>query len=161
MNLSGTTKTSDDFKGHDWFSFEEGDEVHGLNLSGTVNHSDNFEGHDWFSFEQNSNMFLKEVPDIDSSHIIIGDIGPQEFPVKDSHTMSDYPELKSENNQTDRFLHVPEDSSPSIVQVHPESSNNVDGLGFQIMNDRVKQHIGIDDEWQSILDEVKKSVVKA
>lgn len=161
LNLSGTTKPSDDFKGHDWFSFEEGDEVHGLNLSGTVNHSDNFEGHDWFSFEQNSNIFLKEVPDIDSSHIIVGDIGPQEFPVKDSHTMSDYPELKSENNQTDRFLHVPEDSSPSIVQVHPESSNNVDGHGFQIMNDRVKQHIGIDDEWQSILDEVKKSVVKS
>lgn len=156
LNLSGTTKPSDDFKGHDWFSFEQGDEVHGLNLSGTVKPSDNFKGHDWFSFEQKSNIFLKEEPDIDSSHTVIGDIGPKEFPVKGSHTMSDYPELESENNQTDRFL----DSSPPIVQIHPESSNNVDGLGFQIMNDRVKQHSGFDDEWQSILDEVKKSVVK-
>lgn len=137
-----------------------GDEVHGLNLSGTIELSDNFEGHDLFSFEQKSNVFLKEVPDMDSSHIIIGDIGPQEFPVKESHTMSDYPELKNQNNQTDRFLHVPEDSIPPSVQVHPESGDIVDGLGFQIMNDRDKQHIRIAGEWH-IFEEVKRPLVKS
>lgn len=138
-----------------------GDDVHGLNLSATREPSDNFKGHDLFSFEQKSNIVLKEVPDIDISHIIIGDTGPQEFPVKDSHTMSDYPELKNENNQTDRLMHVPEYSIPPIVQVHPESGDIVDGLGFQMMNDRVKQHIGISGEWQNILDEVKRSLVKS
>lgn len=138
-----------------------GDEVHGLNISGTIEPSDNFKEHDLFSFEQKSNIVLKEVPDMDSSHIIIGDTGPQEFPVKDSHTMSDYPQLKIQNNRTDRFLHVPEDSISPSVQVHPESGDIIDGRGFQIMDDRAKQHIVDAGEWQNIFEEVKRPLVKS
>ena len=98
---------------------------------------------------------------MDSSHIIIGDTGPQEFPVKDSHTMSDYPQLKIQNNRTNRFLHVPEDSIPASVQVHPESSDIIDGRGFQIMDDRAKQHIVDVGEWKNIFEEVKRPLVKS